>query len=410
MILNAFLGLAAVATQGAASPAPVQDRIFTLSGYVSSRDEKGDAWFRLAGHEARLMLPSGAERETFWLLLEAAEERNVTFHVRVDAAAGRLVGESRRLVYPVCSIRTPTGASFGDEARNCPPRAPPEAESERLLALALAQVDEHPEQARRLLSEALAASPELPLLARAVAYKERAELTEFLSLDLAPGEAQDRLLADALADRRRLADLLPDRAGPQLALANAFSALGAYEEAEEVLRETGRRWPDEAFNVAVDLGALFRQQGNYRRALDMLDDYARRNPGVDGMRYHYHRAWTLMLLGRNEEALRSVDAGLVSQPDYGSAYGLRSCLLSRLGRLDEALADQERAIELYGLMIGQGAYSRVVIERSRSAAAALREAVAAGRRGPVSAPCWELLRLWSRPRSRSPLIANHASD
>lgn len=402
MGLGLLLGMAAAA-QAQAAPPP-DDRIATISGYVGTWDEDG-AWFRLVGENLRLTLPEGEERETHWQLITLAAERGIALRIRFDASGGRLGGEGGQVVYPLCSIGTPSGARFGDEGRNCPARAiAGRGEPERLLVLGLARVQQDPQRALQLLNAALATRPELPPLARALAYNARAEIALGFSAEMPQEDGRyDTLLADALADYRRLSAVIPDRADFHLAIANTVRDLGGYAEAHRLYQEILRRWPDWADEVALRVGATHRQQGDYAAALRALDSLPE-DQRPEGMPFHYHRAWTLMLLHRDEEALAEIEQGLRYQPDYESAYALRSCLRARLGRLRPALEDQEQVERLLGEMAGYANWRRENIARSRALSEALRRAIDSGATGPFTAACEGIWDRWSRPRARSPLL------
>lgn len=408
MVWQSVMAVLALTAQAAAGTDATGDqRIVTVTGYVEDWDSDGGGWVRLSGVDGRLSIPAGAEFATHWRLLGAAAERGVALRVTIDAAAGRLGPGGDHVVFPLCAIGAANGATFGDDARNCPASGDTVPVAERLLALGLAQVQGQPEAARETLSEAMRAAPPLPPQARALALRARGETAESLADNLEPTVADhDRLMAQALADYRQFAVLSPDEPQAHYAVARALVTLGGYPEALEAYREIGRRWPGEAFDVAVRIGALYRQQGEYGRALQTLDDHARgQEPGWAGMKFHYHRAWTLMLLDRLEEAEADIDQGLRTQPDYSSAYLLRACIRARQGRLDEALADEEQGLELLIALFDDPPPSiRADIERSRAVIATLREAVAVGRSEPVTAPCHGVWDRWSRPRERSPLL------
>lgn len=396
--------IAAVVSQ--ADPPPASDqRLFTASGYVSDGD-LDEGVFTLVGPELRFRLPR-EERETYWALLVAAAERGVALRVRFDAQAGALDPEGTHVVYPLCSIGSPTGAAFGDETRNCPASAGARPGAERLLALGLAQVEEQPAVARATLTRALTASPALPPRARVIALRGRAMAAEGQADGLEPGSAgYDEAMVAALADHRRRAELMPDSAGARIGMAQALVMLGAYSEAEAVYQEVGERWPQLAFDVAVGRGALLRQRGDHEGALRKLDDFRAGAPDEAlGMRFHYHRAWTLMLLGRDEEAVREVTAGMATQADYSSAYELRACVRARLGRIDEALSDQRRSLQLLREMTAQQTpWLRRMIAQNERALAALEQAAASGADVSPSFDCLGAWDRWSRPRQRSSLL------
>jgi tetratricopeptide (TPR) repeat protein len=381
-------------------------RLFTVTGQVGKWGNEPDDWFRLSGLDAKLLIPAGDERERYWRLVENAWESGGALRVRVDAAAGRLAASGNHVVYPVCSISDRNVDLSAEEARNCPATTASVNESERLLALGLAMSREQPDAARRLLTLALGARPRLPSLAQAVALKERSSAAEVLADNLDPTDPEhDRLLASALADYRGLAEILPDRPAVRILIAEVLQALGGYDEAHEIFREIERRSPDDAFEVAVGTSALYRQQGDYARSLSQLDEYAAREDSeADGMRYHYHRSWTLMLLGRDEEAERQILHGIVLQPDYPPAYLLRACVRARLGRLDDALADEQLALELLGDPAAGPRPASRDFEQASAAVQALQQAIAAGASGPVTMACDGYWDRWSRPRPRSPLL------
>lgn len=397
-----------------AQPGAVADRadgpLFTVNDYVADADQESGNWVGLINLRGRVLIPAGPQRDMFLRLFAAAAETGVSLRLRIDAGAGRLSADGSLVQYPLCSIAAGGGASFGDEARNCPRRASASSAAERLLALGIAQVFEHPEAARQSLATALAATPALPVRAQALALGFRGEAAESAAQNFPEGSAdQDRLIAEALADFRRQVALAPDEPEPRYAVARMLLMLGGYGEALRVYDAIGRRWPGEAFNIAIRTGALYRQQGDHARALRQLDDHARAYPGsATGMRFHYHRAWTLMTLNRFEEAGREIEQGFVSQPDYSSAYQLRSCIRARLGQMQEALADQQRALELLEAIAAQPTESlRVEIARSRAIVDSLREALARGERTLLTAcGMWDR---WTRPRSPSPLLAGGPS-
>lgn len=408
----AFLAsLALAAAQPAAEPATGDGRIFEVPGYVGDWDSEAGDWFAMGGNNIRFSLPQGADRYGFWALIEAAAERGVALRLRFDAAAGRLAEDGRHLVYPLCAIGAASGAWDGDTGRNCPRAVAAATRAEQLLALGIAQSFAEPETARRTLAEALAATPPLSANGQALALASRGDSAETLAADLEPASpAHDRLWAHALADYRRLVLLVPDRPTPRSQLAGALVALGGYEEALAVYREIGRRWPDQGLQTAVSIGSLYRQQGDYRRALAALDDFARTaGPALNrGMKFHYHRAWTLMLLRRDAEALREIELGLASQPDYPGAFQLRSCVRARLGRPADALADQRRANETTRSFVAAiGASTRAELARGEAVIALLEQAVAARRSDPIEAPCEGFWDRWIHPRARSPLIDAH---
>ncbi len=410
-----MFGWLAAAAAFAASPAQPEpagepaggQRIFTTLGYVGQAGTDGGAWFDLDYGEQRFRLPrtSVAEVNRYFDLLNAATERGFAVRVRYDAAAGEAGPDGPYVIYPVCSLAVGDSEPLGDERANCPPRGDSGESAEARLALGVGIALERPEAARVLLGEALS-SGSLPAHLRALAYNRRGGVAERLASRHPPASAEhDRLSVAALADYRGWVAAAPDDPEARLAVSRTLAELGGYDEAVAVLEALGRTVPERAFDVAIRTGALYRQRGDYRRALRQLDDYAARHGPVDGMRFNYHRAWTLMMLGRDREALAAIDRGLGGQPDYSAAWLLRSCVRARLGLLADALADQERAYALMMLLpIRDDPAMAEDIGRSRAMIETLRAAAASGRNRPVPAACEGFWDRWLQTRPRSPLL------
>lgn len=401
LVLAAFAALQPVP---AGRPAAAEPRLFAASGYIANVGDEDGGWLQFAESSQRFRLPANArERDTYLRLIAAALERGVSLRVRYDASAGRADAGGAYVEYPLCALTASNGASFGDEAANCPlrPEAPGPA-GERALAFGLALAPGQPAEARRRLGDALG-DPHLPPSLRAVALRARGAAAEAIAYELPwAGEGHDRATLDALADYREWVAVAPDEPDAQHAAARALADLGGYDEAKAIYQAIGRRWPEEAFDVAIRTGALFRRQGRYREALAALDSFVAQSGPREGMRMRYHRAWTLQLLGRPAEAVGELDRGLAGQPDYSYAYFMRSCAHARLGRLREALADQERGLELLGgLTADVGDRLAEDLRNSRALVETLRRLVAAGRERANDAPCrgfWDR-DIRSRPRS-----------
>lgn len=413
----AWLAAAAALAVQADLPAPAGDaagdgRIVATSGAVGAAGTDGGQWFAIDLGEQRFRLPpvSAEEADRYIDLINAATERGFSLHIRYDATAGQVGVDGPYVIYPLCSVTVGDATPIGDEAANCPPRPAPGESAEERLALGLGIAIERPEAAQALLGEALAAGT-LPAQARALAFNVRGGVAERLAARHEPGSAEhDRLIAAALADYRGWLTLAPDETEARLAVARTLAGLGGYDEAVAVLEALGRAFPDRAFEVAIRLGAIDRLRGNSESALRRLDDFAARHGEPEGMRYHYHRAWTLMVLRRDSEAIAAIDKGLQAQPDYSWAYLLRSCVRARLGRLADALADQERAYALLMLLpIRDEPALAEPLARSRALTEELRAAIAAvspfpGRTRPLPAACEGFWDRWLRTRPRSPLL------
>jgi tetratricopeptide (TPR) repeat protein len=395
-----LLALLAATFQPTPTDASGDGRIFSTQGYVVESGTEDGGWFGFGGgNPQRFRLPAG-EAETDMRVLVAAAERGVAIRVRYDGAAGRLGPNGTSIVYPLCSLSVANGAHFGDEGRNCPP-ADREDTPERALALGFATMGERPAEARRLFSRVL----DVPAL-RALALEGRGDASVRLVANLPVGSAAyDRGYADALADFRAWMSLVPDSVEARRGVAEALEYLGGYEEALAIQRDIGRRWPDQANRVMRATVNLLQHQGLYAEALRVLDEYAAQKGPQDGMPFHYHRAWTLVLLNRPREALDEINLGLPFQPDYPYAIIVRACANAKLGRIDDALQDERRAAEiLAGWAADDGSFAAGDLMTVRGAVAALEQLAAAHSRRASEIPCRGI---WDRDivrRPRSPLL------
>lgn len=405
MLVAALLGAAPGRAQ---EPAAEPRRIFEDHGTFGDTGVEGaeTVWFTL--WEPHIRFRVGPEPEAKLQELEAlirranAAMRSVS--LRYDAAGGRFDARSGTLIYPLCDLML-DHLRF-EPSRPCGQSAPPPpATPEAALALARAHLTVGDFARARSLLAGIEPLPEpgfrkLLLRTRAQAAEGAGIVAEWLS------PAADRALADALADYRALEALEPDDVEIQFSIGALLLDLGGYAEAREIYDRILARWPDEEYRVAVRIGALHRARGDYGKALEALDRLVVRRGPQRGMRFHYHRGWTLSLLGRLNEAIREYDEGLTEQPDYSSAYFRRACARASLGRLREALADVDEARRLYETLPG-AATSKLIQDGIREAAAlrAALEAAAASGGGPVAngctGPSW---RQHETPRPRSPML------
>jgi tetratricopeptide (TPR) repeat protein len=182
-----------------------------------------------------------------------------------------------------------------------------------------------------------------------LAYRTRGSALE--SLAYPPGshlnDRDDALLMRALSDYRRAAQLDPSDYRAVHWQASVAASLGAYDEAQALYEEVGRRWPDQFFRVAIARGATYREMGDYDAALNELDAMVKEHGRQDGMMFHYHRGSTLTKLARYEEAVQDFTAGLETQPDYTWAFVARACAYAQQGDIAHAVNDLRRALELW---------------------------------------------------------------
>ena len=403
-----LMTIAAAMPASSREPAPGPRRIFEYYGGVTSTsEEEGVVWLSLWTEHVRFRIDGESEagRRKLAFLLRRADEGSRAIVLRYDGTRGRLNRETGTLDYPLCGIvlddlrYEPTQAC--DDG---PAGAPGGPEAALTRAAAHLGVSEFRQARDLLLRSDLSGDPAF----HKVLLRVRASAAEGLALSEPPAStAADQALMAALADHRALAVLEPDDVGHSFGIAEALKELGAYSEARATYEAILKQWPEEDFRASVYLGALHRVQGDYAKALDSLNQLVVRNGRQEGMKFYYHRAWTLSLLGRYDEAIADLTEGLSSQPDYGSAYHRRACAYAAVGRLREAIDDIVEAGRLYAAM--PGAAGSTFLQDDIAQAAALRArlevALAAGMKEPIGDGCagssWTA---WEKPRRRSALL------
>ncbi len=108
----------------------------------------------------------------------------------------------------------------------------------------------------------------------------------------------------------------PDDADRLFALAQALEAEGRLEDAAQELRHYLRRWPNRRADVYLSLGKIQFNQRKYEDALETIEDGLVRNP-VDGAARMY-RGLCLRELGRHKEAARELRIASHLEPDLKS--------------------------------------------------------------------------------------------
>ncbi|MBW7969477.1 tetratricopeptide repeat protein [Bradyrhizobium sp. BR 10289] len=114
-------------------------------------------------------------------------------------------------------------------------------------------------------------------------------------------------------------------------------------EAEQLIRQAIAASPRNPLYLA-NLGVALRNQHKFDDALAMFDKALRRKS--DYWEAHFHRALTLLAMGRTEEALTALGRAIAHNPDHVGALKYRADILSDLDRFDAALADYDRVIKI----------------------------------------------------------------
>lgn len=352
-----------VAAPAAAEPGPA---LTTVQGVTDGgRGDDGALWFTVWQRGVRFVADGEGAAEMFRTLREAASDgRSVT--VTFDPASGRFDPATGEIGYRACGVAPVSGDAPGPRAA-CPASSEPPAGALADLAWGVAfAIGGDPGHALPRLDGALAAT-ELDRRARITGLRLRASMRNELAGDLADQVAADRLRIGALADDRAWAALAPDDADAAMEAAVILTDLGDYRGAIEAYRRIIRRWPAQDYPALVRIGAIHRIERDYPGALAALDELVAREGPQRGMKYHYHRGWTLTLLGRLDEAVAELTAGIAEQPDYAPAFARRACANARLGRIGAAIIDQRAAIRLLDRLMTDNPSTWVREERAHAA-------------------------------------------
>lgn len=379
-----------------ASPAPAAEAALPIltvaSGIADGARDGPRIWFAswTDGIGFLLELPSdGQAGQIFGALSEAAQSGRTPL-VRIDPASGRYDSARKRIMYRVCAVRFAATVFGNDDAfcRGGSVTNPLLADRALAAGVALAEAGQG-RRALPYLDEALRA--ETDHTRRLIGVRARHSARDAVAGILPASRERDVELVAALRDAREWDTLAPDDTNAELAIAAGLARLGAYDEAISAYRTLTIRRPDERYRSAIRIGAIRRGQGDHTGALAELDGLAKEAGPQNGMRFHYHRGWTLTLLGRDEEAVAELEAGLKEQPDYPWALVKRACAYGRLGRVAEAAADQRAAVALLdrnSASFGDvGAEAKADLARARAVSMSLDAYVKAGRTARTDIAC-----------------------
>jgi tetratricopeptide (TPR) repeat protein len=140
-------------------------------------------------------------------------------------------------------------------------------------------------------------------------------------------------------------------------LANAFGIAERYREAEDAARKSIECLDESESHAACAFQVLtevLEHQGRYEEALSVIADAESRC--LAGVLTEFTKAGVLLSMGRNEEALESIETCLTMEwpvgqtGDYGiftyKRTGLYGQILAAVGRLDEAQTALEQALKI----------------------------------------------------------------
>ncbi|HEX6742026.1 MAG TPA: tetratricopeptide repeat protein [Sphingomicrobium sp.] len=409
MRLGRLLAAATAAVASAASAASPQGGAYEIQETIRTIAPDGWSWFESESGGMRFVVEPKRLGDTARLadLLDGARTQGRSVRIRFTAVHARFDPTSGKATYPLCSVQIEeTRVEIG---RSCPDRiAVAKGGLVERLTVARAEIAAgSPRPAVETLSAALAdpkLSPELKLFAlrsRTAAYRSIADREK-------PGsEAADLALVRTLSDVREIARLNPDSAGPQASIAYLLQELGDYDGARRTFEQILAKWPERKINPTIDLAAILRNQGDNQAALDLINSLvADHSPADLGMRFYYHRGWTLLELRRFDEAIADFSEGLRSQPDYPGAFMLRACAYASVGNLPFALSDVETAGRLLRRLPQEADNGLVAadVRRADEIAAQLRTQIPVDGSKPFPAACEGYADWPIRPRLKSRLL------
>jgi arylsulfatase A-like enzyme len=142
----------------------------------------------------------------------------------------------------------------------------------------------------------------------------------------------------ALASFERASRLSGGDVETRLGIARSLRAKGDVAGALAEIETLGKGHPQDPKLLAEQAG-LLAEQGKVESALTLLAN------GPDHHDVHYTRSVILRAQNRMEEALAEIEKALALAPTFAAALHDRGVLLSRMGRLSEAVTSLEQALE-----------------------------------------------------------------
>ena len=386
------IGMALLAT-GASAASPARDPLpvptMVTGGAI---DANGTLWFSGWTEGVSFYLPPNdpIDAHALFRTLKAANGESRMVIVTFDPTSGRFDEPHDRIAYRICALASGE-EHYGQKGGSCPTdaaSAPFGTAIQQPLALGVADSATGRAASIGELDAALRDAGLDPRL-QLIALRARAEAHSLAALKN-PASADMHLVA-ALHDVAAWRALAPEDRDAWLKAAALLADLGAYDDSIQAYRAIAVHWTDEKYRSAVRIGAIYRVEGRYKEALAELDHLVETDGPQPGMKFHYHRGWTLTLLGRFDEAIRDLSEGLTTQPDYPWAYLRRACAYAAIGRIKDAAADQRLgAGELATLMAADTEpldSERADVARTRAVADQLDALAAKASSSPVRLAC-----------------------
>ena len=348
--------------------------------------------------------PTQDERAKLSAVIDAAYASNRSPVITFDAASGAIEPDGKRVAYSICTAAL--DEIVFRSRRKCVDgsRSPNPVSWRRALPNAIAEAEAGDVAKGRAMLDAVLDNTHLPTAARALALDARISALEMIgeSSEFASAQADQAHFA-ALQDSRLLGLLRPTEKHPASTTARLLSYVGDYDGASAALHDVIKRFPEEREQASVSLAVVARQKGDLASSLRLLNEVAANDRGNLGMRYFYHRGWTLLKLDLFDEAIASFDEGMDTQADFSGSFILRGCARSSVGQLDLARDDFDHALMLMERFTSQP--PTAAEEKDRTQLAAMRRLVSDGdRRAKRPGLCNDFAGLGDQHRAKSKLL------
>lgn len=391
------------------APAPPQRTIFKIIANVRAADFERPGEVTIALWDSVSLFavssPRRDEIEALSAVLDAADRSNRAAVITFDAASGRVDPSAGRLVFAICT------ASLDEISFNSRHHCREGARSSRStrwqhsLAMAVAEAEAGNFEIGRTLLDTVLAAKDLPSPARTIALQARVSALMSIGESASfASPAADQAHFAALKDSRALVALDPDNKEPAIQAALLLGYLGDDGGAAIAFREIIKRWPENTANLGVSLAVVIRQKGDFEQSLSQLNDVAANHGDELGMRYYYHRGWTLLMLDRFDEAIEAFNNGMETQADYPWAFIRRGCAEASVGRLAKASDDFDQGMMLLNRFAPNAPSSSFTDNLAQLMAIKRKLASASGRATPMLNLCNGFSGLGDQSRAKSKLL------
>lgn len=370
--------------------------------------ESGDILFRFMGTPARYRLrqPTEEQLERAYALLQTSIDAKRSIRLSYDIAGGRIDEKLRVMVYPLCGFRFDELAFAQASPCQSKPLTLEQLKKEDAFAYWVAQAYSGDTDASIAALGTIASEKGLSSGSRLVALEARAFAAESAGDAAKFGSPEsDAFYLAALRDSQAVLAIDPERDDVPENIAHLLANLGDYDASLAAFRAIIAKDSSRESDLLVSVASVNRSQGKYEDSLAALATSATKNPDGKGMRYYYHRGWTLSAMGRYDEAVASFTSGMETQADYPWSYVMRGCAHAAVGDFNDAADDVRHGLSIFQrFALDDSVSTRQGKERIEAILKKTEEA-RARKSAPMPNLCEELAGPGDRKRAKSPLLA-----